>query len=241
MGAPDAETERQVAGFVAQVEAAAGKELICLAMYGSGAGDDWVPGRSDVNVAIVVERVSVAVLDALAPAVAGRPSILALPLVVDAEFLSRACDTFPMELSDLAREHRVLAGRDVLSEVAVDRDAIRRECEQEARGKLLRLRALYLQTADDPEALDRVMVGSLKSFLVILRHFLRLRDGRPGPGYAGVLEAAEATLGPLPVMRRLFEHRAGRAPLAPPALRGEFGGYLGEVERIVAALDRLDG
>jgi hypothetical protein len=194
-----------------------------------------------VNTVVVVTRLSIDVLDALAPAVAGRPPTFALPLVVDREYLERARDTFPIELSDVARQHRVLAGTDVLAALTVEPAALRRECEQEGRGKLLRLRAVYLETAGDPAALERLMVGSLKTFLVLLRHLLVLRDGRTTTAYGDVLRAAEASLGPLPLMRRLLEHREGTAPLALGELRRAFGRYLGEVELIVAALDRLDG
>ena len=81
------------------------------------------------------------------------------------------------------------------------------------------------------------MLGSLKSFLVLLRHLLRLTGHEPVHGYAGVLAQGEAVVGPLPVMRRLLAHRAGGERLRPAVLRAEFGRYLGEVERIVAALD----
>src|SRR5262249_45412119 len=137
-------------------------------------------------------------------------------------------------------QHRLLAGRDVLAAIGVDGGAVRRQCEQEARGKLLRLRGLYLQTAGDHAALERVVVESLKSFLIIVRHLVAL-NGAPSPyGYGAVLAAGEALLGPLPVRRAVFEPRPGAAALPAAALRAEFRGYLDEVERIVAALDGLD-
>ena len=40
-------------------------------------------------------------------------------------------------------------------------------------------------------------------------------------------------------MARLLDHREGRTRLVPHALRLEFREYLGEVERIVDALDTL--
>src|SRR5438132_11949062 len=106
MGALDAITEKHVGDFAAQVQSRLGPRLVALAVYGSAAGDDWVPERSDVNVVVVVETASLDVLDALAPIVAARPRALALPLVLDREYLARARDTFPMELSDLADQHR---------------------------------------------------------------------------------------------------------------------------------------
>jgi hypothetical protein len=238
MAALDASTEAAVGRFADQVRAVLGTRLVCLALYGSGAGDDWVPGRSDVNLAIVVPRVTLDVLEALAPVVAARPRGLALPLLVDPEYLAHARDTFPIELSDLARQHRVLAGDDVLAPVRVERAAVRRQCEQEARGKLLRLRALFLDTAGDPAAVERLMVESVKSFLLVLRHLLQLRDGTLAGGYGAVLDAGERRLGPLPTLRRVLAQRAGTADAR--TLRAGFGGYLEEVERIVAALETAD-
>ena len=240
MAQPDARLEREIAAFTQEVVRVCGDSLVCLVLYGSAAGGDWVAERSDVNTAVVVSRVTLTTLEALVPVVTRfRRRGFALPLLVDPEFLDGARDTFPMELDDIGRRHRLLAGTDVFAAIAVDAGAVRRECEHEARAKLLRLRALFLDVAGTPVALERLMVESLKSFLVLLRHLLELRGTRTGPGYADVLAAGEEVLGPLPVMRRLLDHRAGTVRWRPAALRAEFGAYLAELERIVAGLDGL--
>jgi len=241
MPRPDAAVEAQIAAFTRDVQAALGDRLVSLVLYGSAVGDDWVTQRSDLNVAVVVPRVTLDVLEALVPVIARwRRKRLALPLVADREYLESARDAFPMELDDIRRHHRVLAGADPFGGLVIERAALRRECEHEARGKLLRLRALFLDAAGRPAALEQLMVESLKSFLVVLRHLLRLRGAGEAHGYREVLAAGAGLLGPLPVMQRLLDRRAGDARLGAAALREEFGGYLAEVERIVAALDALD-
>lgn len=238
MGTVDSGAERRLAAFAADVTDAVGPSLVSVAVYGSAAGDDWIEARSDLNVAIVVDRVTIAVLNALAPVVARwRSRGIALPLILDRTWLDRARDAFPMELDDLRRQHRVLTGTDPFADLALDPEAIRRECEYEARGKLLRLRARYLECAGDPDALDALMTESLKSFLVLLRHLLRLRGAAPAHDYAAVLDTAERTLGPLPTMRRLLAHRTGASPIARRAIGGEFAAYLDEVERLISAID----
>jgi hypothetical protein len=234
----DRRAEAALVGYTREVSSALGEGLLSLVLYGSAVGEDWVAGRSDLNTAIVVRHVTLDVLEALAPIVVRwRRRGLAVPLIVDRDWLERARDVFPMELGDIHRCHRVLAGADPFAALAVDPAALRRECEHEARGKLLRLRALFLEAGGRPKALEPLMLGSLKSFLVLLRHLLRLMGREPAHGYAGVLAEGEAVVGPLPVMRRLLGHRAGSERLRPAVLRAEFGRYLGEVERIVAALD----
>src|SRR5439155_1414076 len=149
------------------------------------------------------------VLEALVPVIARwRKKRFALPLVADREYLESARDAFPMELDDIRRQHRVLAGADPFAAVVVERAALRRQCEHEARGKLLRLRALFLDAAGRPAALEQLMVESLKSFLVVLRHLIKLRGAEEANGYGEVLAAGARLLGPLPVMQRLLDHRA---------------------------------
>ena len=74
---------------------------------------------------------------------------------------------------------------------------------------------------------------------MVLRHLVRLRGVDCGHAYAEALAAGEQTIGSLPALRRLLAHRTGDGVLDPEALRAEFGAYLGDVERIVAAVDAL--
>jgi hypothetical protein len=237
----DAQVERDLAAFADDVRHALGDELVSVALYGSAAGEDWVAGVSDLNTVVVVPRVTLDVLERLAPVVARtRGNGFAPPAVMDDEYLARARDTFPIELDDIRRQHRVLAGRDVFCDVAVAPDAVRRQCEREGREKLLRLRALFLEVAGDPPAVERLMVASVKSFAILLRHLLRLRRRDAPQPYAAVIDAGGALLGPLPAMRGLLGRRGADGSLAPAEVRATFATYLGEVERIVAAIDALD-
>jgi predicted nucleotidyltransferase len=236
MPALDAAGEQNVAAYAAEVERVLGGECVAVVLYGSAAGADWVPGRSDVNTVIVLRGASTAALDALAPIVAKwRRRGFALPVVLDREQVAHAGHLFPMELDDIVRQHRLIVGRDPFTEVAVDSEALRRECAQEAFGKILRLRALYVQQRGDRAALRRMFVDSVKTFLTVIRHVLRLRGVTVPQAYEGVLTAAEDVLGPLPAMRTVLAHR--HAPRrAASALDAVGADYIAEVERIVASV-----
>src|SRR5690348_10693408 len=99
MTRPAAEIEARILAFADAVRAALGEQLVALVVYGSAAGGDWVDRRSDVNTAIVVPRVTVDVLERLAPVVADARArgSFALPALMDEEYLAHARDTFPME------------------------------------------------------------------------------------------------------------------------------------------------
>ena len=240
MPASDARLERDLAGFVGDVERALGDALVGISLYGSAATDDWVRGASDVNTIVVVRAVTSHVLDALAACLPSwRRKGFALPLVVEEDFFERAADAFPMELDDARRVHRTLRGPDLLAAVQVDRLQLRRQCEQEARGKLARLRARYLDAAARPADVEELLTRSVTSFLVILRHLLHLQGNEAAFAYADVLAAGEHVLGPLPALRRILDRRRKAGRLSRGEVRDEFARYLGDVERIVAAVDRL--
>lgn len=240
MAAPDPSFDRTLDAYAAELRETLGDTLVAVIVYGSALGDDFVAGRSDVNVLVVVRAVSRTLLDAMADPVARwRRRGFALPLIVDPDFLERARDTFPMELDDIRRAHRTLYGPDLAAELAVARADLRRQCEQEARAKLLRLRTLYLDAAAQPGDLERLLEASLTSFLVLLRHLVHLHGEEAPQGFAEVLSAGERFLGPLPALRRLFDQRRAGRRIARGDLHEEFGRYLTDVERIVTGIDTL--
>ena len=70
--------------------------------------------------------------------------------MLDQDQVAQASHLFPMELDDIRRQHRLLAGVNPFAALATDDAALRRECAQEAFGKLLRLRAFYVEHAARP-------------------------------------------------------------------------------------------
>src|SRR5258707_6702093 len=116
--------EQDLSAYAGEIQATLGEACIGVILYGSAAGMDWVPGRSDLNTVIVLERASVAALDALAAIVARwRAKGFALPVVLDREQVEHARLLFPMELDDMARQHRLLIGTDPFGAMSVDEAA----------------------------------------------------------------------------------------------------------------------
>jgi hypothetical protein len=236
MAALDPRREHDLLAYGREVHAVLGDACVGVLLYGSAAGVDWVPGRSDFNTVIVLQHASPERLAALAPVVARwRPKGFALPVVFDREQVADAARLFPMELDDIRRQHRVLAGDNPFVGIATDEAALRRECAQEALGKLLRLRACYLEYAGDPPALGRMMTDSVKTFIIVVRHLLRLRGENVPQAYDAALAAGEAAVGPLPAMRQVLAQRHDQSPNAAH-LRALAGDYGAEVERVVAAV-----
>jgi hypothetical protein len=170
--------KRVVDPFLAQADAALGDGYSAV-LYGSAARGDWLEGRSDVNLLLILDDVAPARLRTLGPALGSwRKATREPPLLVSrAEWLD-ATDVFPIEITDMRAAYQVLRGPDPLATLVVAPGDLRRALEREFRGKLVRLRQGYAVLADDPEQLGALLTASLPTMLVLYRGLLAL-VGRP--------------------------------------------------------------
>jgi len=84
-----------------------------VVLYGSAARADWVPGRSDVNLLVLLDDTSPNALRRLTPAVtAWHTKGFAPPLIMGLDEWQRSADVFPIEIADMQAAHRVLCGAD---------------------------------------------------------------------------------------------------------------------------------
>lgn len=214
-----------------------GTSLTSVVLYGSAAAGDHAGRRSNYNVLVVAERIDPAQLRAFSPiarrwARDGNPP----PLFFTEDRLRASCDAFPIELSDIRQAHRMLYGRDVVSDLTVTEEHLRLELERELKGKLLQLRERYLLAADRPREVTALLIESLSTFLVLARAALRLWQA---DGPATKLEAAQALAGHVPfhaaVLERLASAKAGGRLAGDP--HQVFAEYLQVIETIVDAVD----
>ena len=235
----EAPTEKAIAQIAEQVRQVFGAELVSLVLYGSAAGEDFAPGRSDLNFAIIFEQLGFAQLKALHQHLpAWRKLGAATPLLLDRRFLERGRDVFPTEFLDIKAQHRVLYGEEIFATLSIDPRHLRYQSEHEARSKLLRLRALYVEVGADQKRLSAMMVDSVKSFLIIMRNLLRLHGLEGHPRYMNVLDRFERHVSiSFPIMRQLLRVKLG-LERSVGGLDDAFAAYLDEVERLVNLIDR---
>jgi len=234
----DAGTEKAIAEIAEQVRQVFGAQVVSLVLYGSAAGEDFAPGRSDLNFAIVFQQLGFAQLKALHRHLpAWRKLGAATPLLLDRRFLERGRDVFPTEFLDIKAQHRVLHGEEIFAPLSIDPRHLRYQSEHEARSKLLRLRALYVEVGADHKRLEALMLDSVKSFLIIMRNLLRLHGLEGQPRYMHVLDQFERHVRiAFPIMRQLLQVKLGLES-GVSGLDETFAAYLDEVERLVDLID----
>ena len=229
--------ERVVTPFLAGADAALGQGYSAV-LYGSGARGDFVPGRSDIDLMLIVDDLRPAVLRSLtAPFAAWRKSEYQPPLVVTRSEWSQATDVFPIEIADMRTCYRVLRGADPLEGLTVDPADLRRALEREFRGKLLRLRQGYVASAADPAALGTLAGRSAGTLMVLLRALLTLLN-RTVPRDAlelGVVSAEALGADSEPLLH-VFRRRGERGWRCTAE---EFERYMEMADRAVRFLDQL--
>jgi len=235
--------EQLIADAAGELAPLFGADLRTLVVYGSAVGSAVGSGAaragvhsagSDVNLAVVAEPLTFAHLQRVAQWWARwRREGFAAPLLLSGGDLARSRDVFPLELLDIQARHRTLAGRELFADLTLAADAVRLECEREAKGKLVRLRELYLELAGSRRDLRALMRDARKSFLAVMRGLLFVAGEGWCEAEPAVVAAFERLHG------RRFPMLAALATAGEDApLEERFAEYIAEAEALAVIADR---
>lgn len=152
------------------------ERLISVFMYGSKVKYSQELIKTDMNVMVIVKNLSGSDIRACSEIVnkwmkAKNP----IPVFMDREEWFHSSDVYAMEYADIKAEHRILYGEDLISDLNVDPDNIRFQCEQETKNLLMRFRQFYLENAHSPKRLKDSFVPLAKTCNAIFKAILRVK------------------------------------------------------------------
>lgn len=166
------EVQRWAVPFVESL----GDGFQALYLYGSAADASWNPAASDANLLLVAKSLPSTTLRALATAwpdsgPLGAPANI---VALAGDQLARSTDTFALELAEVKYHGQLVQGRDVLAELEIPDDAIRRHLERELRLVVVRLRRVYIHRFEDRRTLVTAMAEAAGALAACARglHFL---------------------------------------------------------------------
>ena len=229
--------------LVTQLRAAYRERLASVVLYGSAAGGDHIPNRSDYNVLVLLDgqgfdasSASAASAVARAWREAGNPP----PLTMTMEEWRRSADIFPMEYADILERNRVLHGEPPFQGITVSPADLRLQIEQQVMGKLLQLRQGALLAGTDGKRQTELVTASLSTMMVLFRAVLRLHGERPPADNAATATRVGALGGfdPAPFVRA-GKHVRAEAQLSPAESGQVLSGYLAAIEHLSRHLDRF--
>ena len=235
----DVKVDSALTKLVDSLRAAVGEDLVSVVLYGSAARGDYEKATSDLNVLIVMERLTPQALERVSAPVkkwerSGQPP----PRLLSRPIISESADVFPIEFLDLKAAHRILYGEALFADLDIHLDHLRTQCERELREKMMRLREAYLEVHDSPRKLNRLLTDSYSTFVALFRGCLHLH-GDEVPAHndevaAAFAAAADLDRAPLDEVA-LLKH--GQAAGGNP--KELFARYYDELTKAVARIDRF--
>ena len=230
--------ERQLQEAVGELQQLYRRQLVAVFLYGSAARGDFIPGRSDLNLLIVLQSLGLDDLGATAKLFHRWKMPRITPLLLTASEVRSASRVFPLELSDIKEFGRLLYGPNLLAAIPVEPDHVRAQCRRELHGRLIRLRQEYLELGDRRNALAGILAGALTSLLPVFRALLRL-SGSPVPTTDEAV--VDAFVGQHHLDRDLFTallaHKRGSRQFATADLEQLLGRLIVEWERLIGLVD----
>jgi predicted nucleotidyltransferase len=227
--------------LVTQLKAAFGDDLSSVVLYGSAAGGEHNPKRSDQNVLVIVRKVPMSAAKAISAtarawADAGNPP----PLVFTSDEWRASADVFPMEYADILERNRILFGASPFEGITIKNEDLRLQLEHEALGKLLNLRRSVLTSAGNDKHLIELLAASASTIMVIFRAVCRLHGVTPDRDNTKLVDqvAKLAQLDAEPFHHAVKMSRGHGGVTTTEAL-ATVSGYVSGMERLVAHLDHF--
>jgi predicted nucleotidyltransferase len=171
-----------------------GTDLVAAILYGSAAGSSYDPKKSDINLLII--------LSSMSPELIAKSATLQAkyarkrfdrPLFLDAAYIARSCDSYPMEFLDIKQSYKVLFGADVLKDITPQQEHLRLQVERELKGKWLHLLHDYASACGNNRRLTNLVRQSFKAFLPVFRALQYLKGANIPAVKTDLLREIEAT------------------------------------------------
>ena len=220
--------------YVKQIGGIFGEEVSAIVLYGSGAGPDYLPDRSNVNVLIVLTRQNPETLRRYAGLHCAWQKEQVVPLFLISEEVQAMRERFPLEYQDMVETHLVLAGEDPFIEPAMEARVLAEACLRELRGQRVRLRQRFVEGGGSVDAVLMLLPLSLTALLPALRGLVRAQERPIRRTTETVFQDVQALLGlDLGAFHEVLQLKRGRIGPGPAELPRLYDRYVTALEALV--------
>jgi len=209
-----------------------------IVVYGSASSGEYIPRKSDINLLFVCEHLDLGILRALERTVkSGIKKQIPPPLFFTPEHIERSKDVFPIEFLEMKDNHITVYGEDIFGELQINDEHLRLECEEQIKGKLIRTRQAWFETAGHRKKVASLLYTSLINILPSVRGIIRLQGETPPLTKEGVIDRASEILAiDLRVFKEILEiKRTGKIA----DIESIFQAYLDTLSALASYVDRM--
>lgn len=174
-GVPE-ETQNLLQAYAKDVKGAFGDQLEGLLIYGSAVRGEFLPGRSNLNLLLVITGYDAAILKRYEPVHKrwSKEGVITPLFLTDQEIKTYSA-VFPLEFLEIQEHHRVLGGRDPFVGFHVDMGRVGNAVMQGLVGHVLRLRQRFVEAGGAKDAVMILLPLAVTSALPLLRGIQRMQ------------------------------------------------------------------
>jgi hypothetical protein len=217
-----------------------GELVLALHVIGSAVTDDFEPGRSDINVMIVIEKMDFDLLDFLAALCHEMRKTRIRPTVMTPRYIRRWQDGSPVELLDFQRGNVLVYGEDLFAALPVDRERVRLECKQQLRRRLIELSWGYLQAGASKDELTGLLERSVYGLVPLMRAIIYARGDEPPVTAGPLFDALAEFIGAAALsFKEVYWMRSHETRLPVARVRDILKDYYRSIESLIDVVDQM--
>lgn len=154
--------------------------IVAVFACGNVTGEDYIPKVSNINLFVILEKLEFPDLQRSLKIISqGIKQKITAPLFLTRKHIENSSDVFPIEFLEMKENHLLLYGEDLLSSLEINPANIRLFCEEQIKGKLIRIRQAYLEIGLKRKGIEALLKESLSSLTPIFRNLIRLKGKTP--------------------------------------------------------------
>lgn len=154
--------------------------IVSVFLCGQAVATDYIHKVSNINLFLILEKLEFEDLrKSLKLTSRGIKQRITAPLMLTRKHMETSSDVFPVEFLEMKENHILLYGEDLLSSLEVNSFHLRLFCEEQIKGKLIRIRQAYLEIGLKRKGIEALLKESLASLTPVLRNLIRLKDKTP--------------------------------------------------------------
>lgn len=182
--------------LVADYKAAFGDNLRSVIMYGSALSHEFTPGKSDVNILVVLTDSGTGVLKRSFN-VCNRwlKRGVTIPFFMTPHYIRASLDSFPVEFVNMQCNYKVLFGDDIFKNLPITRENIRLQCERDLKGIAIHLKTEFIRSAGRKNELTNVLDASIRRLIPLMRAILILNDRKIPNAKSEIISSIEDIFG----------------------------------------------
>ena len=214
--------------------------LVSVVLYGGMVKNAFIKETDRVKMMIVLKEVTISCLDKISEALISTKRARQIQLLtLTTSDLNTSTDVFPIKFLDMQQDYEVLSGDDVVKGLEVGRDNLRFRCEQEIKNLMLRLRAMYMQSRKNNEALQTMLLKGYYSFLQSGDALAELKTGKVYRKENEVLEGIESIGLDADLMRSILQLRSSEKVADLPTLQDLYEKFMNMIVEAAEMADQM--